>query len=117
MKTNVIVVPEKEAFAKATSHDNEIYINKNLGTPNLVGRNTKYVAPFWLDEDEKGARRVYHILGTYDTVDCTVLILGNSFVLKEVWSNMGNHRKFEYHPLVSFDLVEIKEGLLMHYKI
>ena len=117
MKKTVIAVPEKKGFEKATSHDNEIYINKKLGVPNLKGRNTHYAAPVWLDAKEKGATRVYHILDTYDTSDCTVLILGNSFVLKEVWNNMGNNRKFEYHSLESFDFVEIKEGLLMHHKI
>jgi len=116
MKKHVIVVPEKEGFEIPTSHGNEIYINKNLGVPDLKGRNANYAAPFWLNETEKGVRRVYHISRTYDADNCTVLVLGNSFILDEVWGNMGNHRKFEYHQLEKFNFVEIKEGILMPHK-
>ena len=115
MKINVIVVPEKTEFIKDTSYHNEIYINKNLGIPKLKERNTKYCAPFWLDENPQGANRVYHILDTYDNGDCTVLVLGNSFVIDHLWNKLGSNRKYEYHLLESFNFIEIKDGLLINY--
>jgi len=109
---NVIVVPETEDFSHHVSHENVVWINKNLGTPKLKERNVKYVAPFWLSEENKGVDRIYHIK---EVRNGNELVLGNSFVLSEIWSAMGNHRKFEYHPLESFNFVEISDGLLIPY--
>lgn len=111
---HVIVVPEKEAFERSTTYINEIYINKKLGIPNFKKYEAEYIAPFWLNEEKQGVRRVYHIWNHYDHEDCTIIELGNSFILKnnEIWNKVGNKRRFEYHRLSSFGLVEIKEGLL-----
>ncbi len=115
MKINVIVVPERKDFIEDTSHRNVIYINKNNGIPKLAEHNAKYVAPLWLDEKNKGVNRVYHIIKISESEDCTILELGNSFLLSKVWLGMGNNRKFEYHGLEKFNFVEIKEGILMNY--
>jgi len=110
---NVIVVPEMPEYIQDTTFHQSIYINSVLGEPNLKARNAKYIAPYWLTE--QCVDRVYHILG-YQLADdgkSYVIELGNSFKLKENWNNMGNHRKFEYHNLLDFGFVEIKDGLLL----
>ena len=111
-KINVIVVPEKKEFIKSTTYKDEIYITKNLGVPKLQENNAKYVAPFWLDENHQGVNRVFHIKKVHSRDDCTVLELGNSFLLDHVWNNMSNHRSFSYHDLSDFNLKEITDGLL-----
>lgn len=112
---NVIVVPENPKFIQDATYYHQIYINSELGEPNLKGRNAKYVAPFWLKEKQQGVDRVYHIkdMVLADDKSCWIINLGNAFVLDQVWNNMGNHRKFEYHDLSKFGFVEIKDGLLM----
>ena len=114
-EVNVIVVPEKREYIHDTTYLNEIYVNKKLGKPNLKGNNAKYIAPFWLDEDEQGVNRIYHILDDEprEEKDAYVIPLGNSFVLEKKWNSMGNHRKFEYHSLNKFGFAEIKDGLLL----
>lgn len=111
----VMVVPETPKFKSDTTYRNQIYINSELGKPDLKGRNAKYVAPFWLQEKQQGVNRVYYIenMVLADDKSCYIITLGNSFVLKNIWNNMGNHRKFEYHDLIDFGFVEIKKGLLM----
>jgi hypothetical protein len=108
---NVIVVPEINEYIKSTAYDLEVYINKEIGLPKLKENKAKYLAPFWLDEKNRGVDRIYHITGIKDNV----IYLGNSFVLKKRWTNAGQTRKFEYHPLESFDFVEISDGLLINY--
>lgn len=108
---NVIVVPEKEEYIEHVSHRNIVWINKDLGTPNLEGRNAKYLVPFWCTNENRGAKRIYHILDIKDNE----ITLGNSFVINKDWDNMGQYRKFEYHPLESFDFIEVKDGFLIPY--
>jgi len=108
---NVIVVPENDEFKYDVTHNLVVYINKDLGQPRLEDRNVKYLAPFWLNKDEYGVDRLYHIT----LVEDNVIYLGNSFILEEKWNRAGQTRKFEYHPLESFNFVEIKEGLLTYY--
>lgn len=114
-EVNVMVVPETEDFANSVSHESLVWINANLGTPKLNERNVKYLAPYWITEKLRGVNRVYHITNHSLCADGTTEIeLGNSFVLprNELWDNMGNFRRFEYHALSSFGLMEIREGLL-----
>lgn len=115
-KIKVIVVPEDDYFAKRAAYQEEIYINKKLGNPLLKKHNAKYAAPYWLNKDKRGVRRVYHIIDVFDDGQSTVLKLGNSFLLDEAWDNMGNVRKFEYHSLEKFNFVEVKDGLLTKYQ-
>lgn len=112
---NVIVVPEKKQFIHDATFSHQIYVNSDLGKPNLEGRNAKYIAPFWLDVKEPGVDRVYYIeqMDLSDDKSCWIVTLGNAFVLPSKWSKMGSHRKFEYHDLAKFGFVEIKDGLLM----
>lgn len=112
---NVIVVPEKGQFIQDATFSHQIYINSDLGEPNLKGRNAKYIAPYWLDVQEPGVDRVYAIedMNRSDDGSCWIITLGNSFVLNKKWKGMGNHRKYEYHNLIDFGFVEIKDGLLM----
>jgi len=108
---NVIVVPEKEKFIEDVSHENIVWINKALGTPNLKGRNAKYLVPFWCTDENRGAKRIYHILDIEDNE----ITLGNSFIIEKEWNKMGQYRKFEYHSLESFNFVEVKDGFLIPY--
>ena len=110
---NVIVVPENPQFIQDATYYHQIYINSELGKPNLEGRNAKYVAPYWLEE--QGVNRVYYIeqMDLSDDKTCWILTLGNSFVLDKKWNEMGSHRKFEYHDLAGFGFVEIKDRLLL----
>jgi len=110
---NVIVVPEVESFKIDVSYRNVVWINKNIGTPRLKERNARYLVPYWLTKDIKGVNRIYHIEG-FDPKN-NEIILGNSFIIRNSWDKMGNHRKYEYHTLESFDFVEVKEGLLIPY--
>ncbi|MGD0712357.1 MAG: hypothetical protein ABR968_14370 [Bacteroidales bacterium] len=107
---NVIVVPETDKYKFDVSHDSVVYINPELGEPNLEGRNAKYLAPYWIAE--QCVNRIFHIVG----IEENEITLGNSFVLDENWDKMEQHRRFEYHSLESFDLVEIKDGILISYK-
>jgi hypothetical protein len=117
MNIKVIVIPEKAKFIEDTSYYNEVYINKKLGIPKLNEKNVKYVAPFWLDEKTQGVNRLFHIIKVYENAESTVIVLGNSFRLNNIWDKMGSHRKFEYHSLNSFNFIEIKDGILMSYKL
>ena len=109
----VIVVPETSEFSHTVSHSSVVWINPNLGTPQLDAREARYLAPFWLTDEFRGANRVYHILNIRtDENGTTEISLGNSFVLAEPWTGMGNPRKFEYHALESFGLNEICPGLV-----
>lgn len=109
---HVIVVPETDDFKEHVSHDDRVFINLNLGIPKLKDRNARYVAPCWIEGGKRGVRRIYHILSTFDDGQSTVLRLGNSFLLDEAWNDMGQARRFEYHPLKSFGYVEVQEGAL-----
>ncbi len=113
-KINVIVVPEKNKFAGELYNENIVYINPDLGIANLTGRNVKYLAPFWLEAKEQNVNRLFHIID-YDK-EQNIIKLGNSFVLFKPWNKMGQSRKFEYHTLESFDFIEVKEGILIHYE-
>ena len=111
--TQVIVVPETADFTHHVSHENVVWITPNLGTPNLDGRDARYLAPFWITPDFNGVNRIYHITGVSRNEDGgTSITLGNSFVLDEPWDGMGSRRKFEYHPLAGFGFTEIEPGLL-----
>ena len=112
----VIVVPQTDEFKEDVSHNDMVYINLNLGEPNLGGRDARYAAPCWLYADKPGVRRVYQILSTFTDGQSTVLRLGNSFLLDEVWNDMGQSRRYEYHPLKNFGYVEVQKGHLMKYK-
>ena len=39
--------------------------------------------------------------------------LGNSFVLPISWDGYGQNRRYEYHTLYEFGMIEIRPGLLM----
>lgn len=112
----VIVVPETEEFSLDVSHADVVYINGNLGVPKLKEHNALYVAPFWINQKNQGVERIYHIIshgphrnGHYE------IFLGNSFLLNRQlpWNDMGNHRRFEYHRLSSFGMVELMPGYLI----
>jgi hypothetical protein len=109
----VIVVPETGEFIHDVSHENVVWINASLGVPNLDGRNARYLAPCWLTEGFRGVNRVFHIRSV-TTIENgnTEIALGNSFVLDQVWDEMGSPRKFEYHPLEAFGFEELEDGLL-----
>ena len=108
---NVIVVPETDDFQLDVSHRNVVWINKNLGIPKLKDHKARYLAPFWTGQGG-GVDRVYHIVDARDVGDATEIELGNSFVLPYRWTNMVQRRRFEYHPLDTFGLSEIRPGLL-----
>ena len=113
---NVIVVPEIEDFIRDVTYEEVIWINKALGVPKLEEKNAKYIAPFWITDKFRGVNRIYHINDAYVTKNGTFeFVLGNSFILTNVWDSMGNPRKFEYHKLSSFGMLEIKEGLLIPF--
>jgi hypothetical protein len=57
---SVIIVPETEDFEFNVSHENVIWINENLGKPQLGSRNTNYCIPFWIKEGY--ANRIFHII-------------------------------------------------------
>jgi hypothetical protein len=112
----VIVVPETAEFSMDVSHGDVLYINQNIGVPQLKNHNALYAAPFWLNQQNQGVERVYHIIrhgrhkdGHYE------IFLGNSFLLNRElpWNNMGNHRKFEYHALADFGMMELMPGYLI----
>jgi len=113
----VLVVPQTEEFRIDILQRGLIYINNNLGVPNLEGRVAQYAAPCWLYGDRPGVHRLYHITGSYQDGQSTVLTLGNSFVLPQTWNNMGQPRRFEYHPLAGFGFVEVQPGFLLKYQI
>lgn len=109
---NVIVVPETEGYKIDVSHENVVWITKNLGVPDLDGRKARYLAPFWITDKFRGVNRLFHIddIITYEKV--TEIYLGNSFVTK-TWNKMGQNRRFEYHLLENFGLRELQPGLLI----
>ena len=108
----VIVVPETGDFEYHVSHENKVWIGSGLGRPKLEQRSANYLVPFWVDGAQ--ANRIYHILEASTSEDgVTEIKLGNSFVLSEPWSDMGQHRRFEYKTLGDFGMVEIKPGLLI----
>lgn len=111
---NVIVVPETDEYKFGTYQDNVIWINKTLGRPDLNGWDARYIAPFWLSGSNIGVDRVFEIINISEGENVYEIYLGNSFVV-ENWDKMHQHRRFEYHPLRSFNLIEIKSGLLLSY--
>lgn len=114
---SVLVVPQTEEFRPDILQEDLIYINNRLGIPNLDGRVARYAAPCWLYGDQPGVHRLYHITGSYQDGQSTVLTLGNSFVLPDAWRNMGQHRRFEYHALSGFGFVEVQPGFLLKYQV
>lgn len=113
MKIRVIVVPETEDFTHYVSHENVVGINTKLGTPDLIGRNAKYLAPYWITKNFRGVNRIYHILNALkDKNGNTCIELGNSFVTNKPWDNMGQLVRFEYHDLSEFNFEEIQNGIL-----
>jgi hypothetical protein len=112
-KIHVIVVPEKDEYADELYNEDIVYINPDLGSPNLDGWNAKYLAPFWLESAKQSVTRLFHILD-YDPLK-NIITVGNSFVLKKAWNNMGQNRRFAYYPLEDFNFVEVKDGLLIPY--
>ena len=113
---SVLVVPEKESFSKAVSHNNVVWISKGLGKPDLKGRNAKYLAPYWL-KNNLGADRIYHILGLKEDEDCYVIELGNSFKLSKNWCDIAQSRRYEYWKLKDFHFVEVAPGLLTPFNL
>ena len=108
---SVIVVPETEDFEFNVSHENVVWINENLGIPQLEARNTNYLIPFWIKEGI--ANRIFHILDyKFDGTD-RFIRLGNSFVLPKTWKKTGQNRRFEYHELKEFQLTEVCPGILV----
>lgn len=110
--TGVIIVPETEGFEHSVSHANEVLISKKLGTPKLKSHDAKYLAPFWIKENE-GVNRIYHIVKVTETNSCTVIHLGNSFVTLKEWTDIGQRRKFEYKKLSDFGFVEVCPGVIV----
>ena len=107
---NVIVVPETAEFSEDLFQGEVIYINEKLGEPNLKGRNVRYIAPFLLNEQR--VLRLYEILEVRHVPPSYEIYLGNSFLVKEMWNKMNQHRKFEYHSLDEFNFIELTEGFL-----
>lgn len=108
---NVIVVPEKDEFEKDVLVGEVIYINEELGRPNLEGWNAKYIAPFLLREQK--VFRIYEILSCIHVKPSYEIYLGNSYIVAADWNNMNQVRRFEYHPLNEFGFTEIKKGFLI----
>jgi len=111
---NVIVVPETEEFNIHVSHENIVWITKNLGTPHLEEHDARYLAPFWISEPY-GVTRIYHILDVRDADNTTELTLGNSFVLPQPWTDLGQRRRFEYVDLNRLGFVEAWPGMLVPF--
>lgn len=107
---NVIVVPETDEFREDLFHNEVIYINQELGKPNLKGRNVKFIAPFLLRE--KKVLRVYQILDMKHVPPSYEIYLGNSFLVQVPWNNMNQHTRFEYHSLNDFNFIELIDGFL-----
>jgi len=115
---NVIVVPETNEFEQFVLHDNVVWINAKLGKPNLKDHNVHYLAPFWITDKFRGVNRIFHIQKVEyfkDEQTSATIYLGNSFILPKVWNNMNQPVRFEYHHLESFNVIEVKEGLLIPY--
>ena len=114
---SVIVVPETGEYSLDVSHGDSIYINAKLGIPKLKDHNALYVAPFWLEQKNQGVERIYHIIKHYQHPSGKFyeIVMGNSFLLKtkKPWNDMGNHRKFEYHNLADFGMMELMPGYLI----
>lgn len=108
----VMVVPETEDYEFHVSHENLVWITKNLGVPQLETHDARYIAPFWL-KGTAGVTRIYHVLEVTDTEDSTEIALGNSFVLPNAWDSVGQRRRFEYHELQEFGFVEAWPGMLV----
>lgn len=115
MENFVLVVPQDGNYINEITQLDVIYINKNLGLPDLERWNSKYIAPFWNSKERYGVNRIYHIKGI-DTsgLDVYQVYLGNSFVVNKK-IELGQMRRFEYVKLSNFNLIEIKDGLLMEY--
>lgn len=109
--SKVIVVPETDEFREALFHGEQIYINDALGEPNLAYHDAKYIAPFLLKEQQ--VLRVYEILEMRYVPPSYEIYLGNSYLVRGGWNNMGQHRKFEYHSLDEFGFRETQPGFLL----
>ena len=108
---NVIVVPETDDFIGDLFNKEIIYINEALGEPQLKNNNADYIAPYILAEQR--VLRVYEILEMRHVAPSYEIYLGNSFLVRGGWNGMGQHRKFEYHPLDKFNFKEIQLGFLI----
>ena len=108
---NVLIVPETDDFKIHVSHENIVWVNKNLGKPKLGEWNAKYLAPFWLSE-KKGINRIYHILSMNPSGEAYEFKLGNSFILNTPVTDISQRRIFSYKSLREFNFVEISDGLL-----
>ena len=108
---NVVVVPELEEYKNDAFNGEVIYIHSKLGEPKLQEHNAKYVAPYWLDENQ--VERVYQILEMRLIGDVYQIYLGNSFVVKDGWDHIGQRRKYEYHHLQDFGFSEAEDGFLV----
>ncbi len=114
--TQVLVVPETENFKLDVTYNEVVYININLGVPQLIQRNAKYLGIYWLTDDFEGVNRIYQILDSPSIFDkCTEIRLGNSYILANTWHNMSQHRRFEYHNLEEFGLKEVANGILLPF--
>jgi hypothetical protein len=60
---NVIVVPETEVYVKDVLVRGIVFINPDLGTPQLDARDARYLAPFWILDGFTGVNRVFQIIG------------------------------------------------------
>lgn len=109
---NAIIVPETEQYRLPVSHEDRIWITKQLGVPQLEQNNATYAAPFWITATT-GVLRVYHVIAINDRHEDTELVLGNAFVLPTPWVGLRQHRRFEYHSLRSLGFVEAWPGVLV----
>jgi len=108
---NVIVVPETSDFEFHVSHKNIVWLNASFGKPKLRERSVRYLAPLWIDTGS--VNRIFHIESMALKDDNYTIRLGNSFVLPISWDGYGQNRRYEYHTLYEFGMIEIRPGLLM----
>jgi len=82
MEIHVLIVPETSDYISDVLIGNKIWINKNLGMPQLEHWNAKYVVPYWLDpEESRGANRIFKIQDVKDAEDSYEISLGDSYRL------------------------------------
>ncbi len=108
---SVMVIPELKEYKNDAFTGEVIYIHAKLGEPKFKEHNTKYIAPYWLDVNQ--VERIYQILEIRLVGDSYQIYLGNSFILKDGWDNIGQRRKYEYHTLESFGFSEVCDGFLI----
>ncbi|OIR13284.1 hypothetical protein GALL_56690 [mine drainage metagenome] len=110
----VMVIPELKEYKNDAFTGEVIYIHRKLGEPKFKEHNTRYIAPYWLDVNQ--VERIYQILEVRAVGDSYEVYLGNSFILKDGWDNIGQRRKYEYHSLESFGFSEAADGFLVPLK-